>query len=138
MAFHVRIDASELDRLIGGYISRQRNYPMSFIAQAMATEVDAVIDSQGRKGADGRWKPFSEATLRRHPRRRGGRLLQDTGVLANIQMSSGADWAEVWSPAAYAKFHVTGTKKMPKRNPLAIDWKRLLQQASEDLLEEIE
>ena len=140
MTYQVYIDTSDLEKVIGGYISRQRNYPMGYLALAMQAEVEGVIKSEGKKGTQGRWQPMSPATVAR--RRRGGgrgrpRLLQDTGVLANGQTAHGQDWAEVWSPAKYAVFHMRGTIYMPRRDPFAIKWDKILQAASEDLSEEI-
>ena len=64
-----------------------------------------------------------------------GKLLQDRGLLANIQSAEGPDWAEAASPAPYAGFHVTGTKWMPPRDWTDVNMDSVLEQFVEEVLE---
>ena len=137
MIDRVDVDVSDVTRALRVFARRADNLNMPFIAEVLSTAVDDLIQSEGAEGTQGPWKPFAQSTLERHPRRRGGKLLQDKGVLANFQARTGPDFAEVYSPAPYAEWHVTGTRHMPKRNPLAIDLTKVTDEIAEDVLEEI-
>lgn len=124
----VKFETKRLQAMIRAYGERAQNPPMRLVGEIIAAEVDDVIQSEGEAGTKGKWEGFSQKTLELHPRRVGGMLLQDTGLLANLQTRSNAVEAEVASPAPYATFHVTGTKNMPARNFLAIDFDRVMEQ----------
>lgn len=133
----VRVDVTQVDAVLRGYVSRSKNIDQSFIAQVLTTAVDDVIQSEGRAGDEGPWKPMQPATWHWNPRRKGGRLLQATGLLANMQDVSGDGFAKIKSPAPYAHWHVTGTKHMAKRNFLAIDLGKASEEIGEYLTAEI-
>jgi phage gpG-like protein len=115
------------------------------LGEIIQTAVEEVIQTEGAAGTDGPWEPFSPTTLKLNPKRRGGQLLQDTGLLARLQIRRGMDWVEVRSPAPYAGFHVTGVRQngipnlgpVPARNFLAIDLGRILERAAEAVAAEI-
>jgi hypothetical protein len=134
----IRIDLSSINKVLHDYNSRAQNLPTAFISQVLASEIEDVISTQGGAGTEGKWDPFQESTLERHPRRRGGTLLQDTGLLANIQGSHDSLSGTAESPARYAGWHVTGTSKMERRNFLAIDIARVSETISDYMLTEIE
>jgi len=107
LSVKVHIDTSELEKAIGQYSSRVKNFSMDIAGTALITATDDLIQSEGAKGTDGPWDPFSPETLRRHPRRVGGKLLQDTGLLANIQTTQrGPESVTIASPAPYAGNHL--------------------------------
>lgn len=134
---------TELEGRLTAYVRRAKNAPMKIIADALITAIDDLIQSEGNQT----WEPFHENTLRRHPERAGGELLQGTtGQLANIQHSPGSpgpDWVQIESPAPYSWYHVTGThnkdgsERMPKRDFMDIDLERVLTEVADDICEEI-
>jgi len=125
---------SDLEGRLLGYIRRENQLSMKVIAQGIITAVDDLIQNEG----GGEWEGLSDATIARHPRRKGGSLLQDTGLLANVQATGfGADWVEVESPAPYSFYHVEGTRHMPARNFLDIDLGLVLEQTADEIGQEI-
>jgi phage gpG-like protein len=120
------------------------NVPLSIISEGLITAIDEEIQSEGR----GRWDVFMMTTFDIHPRRMGGKLLQDTGVLASMQSSEGVDWVKVKSPADYSGFHVTGAyqknifrklapHRLPKRDFLLIDLESVLEEAAQAIADEV-
>lgn len=134
----VKFDMSELEAVLNKYAVRDRNIDMVVAAEALRIAMNDVITSEGVKGEQGRWKGFKESTLRRHPRRIGGKLLQDSGFLANIQTRVKPRLAEAYSPAPYAKHHITGTRHMARRDPTAVRWGPLLDDIANSILMEVE
>jgi phage gpG-like protein len=130
---NVEFDMQDLIDKLDYYKVKAESFPMSLISEGLVEAIDDEIQSEGQ----GTWDPFATSTLIRHPRRVGGTLLQDTGLLANIQADEGTDWAEAYSPAPYAKWHVGGTSKMPKRNFLDINLDDVLEQMAEVLVHEV-
>jgi len=129
----VQFDMRDLEKALGEYTRKIKAVPMNVVAEMLATAIDDEIQSEGR----GSWPGFSPNTIKRHPRRAGGSLLQDTGLLANIQKSEGNDWAQATSPAPYAGFHVTGTKNMPARNFLDLNMGEILEEIAAYIADEI-
>lgn len=133
----IRVDFSDLNAVLAGYVRRSNNIDTSVISQILATAIDDVIQSQGAAGTQGAWDEFSPTTLDIHPRRIGGMLLQDTGILANIQTSEGGFWGMAASPAEYAHWHVTGTGNMPERDFLAVELEQVSDEIADILTAEI-
>jgi len=137
-SFEVRLDVDELILHLQRFDANSRTLPMDAFAALVIGEVDLVIESEGAEGTDGRWEPFSEETLRRHPRRVGGMLLQDTGATAVIQVKEVSEQTVVIaSPTEYAEHHLQGTRNMPKRDFFALNFPRVLEELGEIALEEI-
>jgi len=120
----VTIDVSEVIGEINRLQARGKSIPMAMVAAPFVTAIDDEIQSEGR----GRWPGFSDNTFKWHPERRGGKLLQDTGRLANMQVreNNAAEEAIIFSPSNKAGIHVNGaTKKngvkIPRRDPFDID-----------------
>lgn len=68
----------------------------------------------------------------------GGKILQDTGILAGTMATELTAFSARVSPTApYGIFHVTGTENMPKRNFLDIDWGSVTKEVEDFLLGEI-
>ena len=140
----VQFDMTEVNAILKKMGSRPRQIPMSLLGEGLVEAIDDLIESEG----DGQWDPLSATTLKLHPRRQGGKLLQDTGLLSNIQqMRTGADFVEVGSPAPYAFFHVSGAQQdniyltfapheLPKRDFLAIDIQKVLEETGELVIQE--
>lgn len=100
-------------------------------AEALLAAVDDVFEKEGPG-----WAPLAPATI---AARRGGgggaKILQDTAVLINsIDAEQGADFVEVGTNVPYAKFHVTGTKNMPQRDFLEIDFEAVSTEIAEMVL----
>ena len=113
----VKVDTSDLANAIKSYETKARSIPLSLLAIPVLTRVDDLIQSEG----EGRWPGFRPSTLRRHPNRVGGKLLQSSGALAAMQTEFSSDEAVIFSPAAYGPFHADGTRKMQKRDYTDID-----------------
>ena len=127
----VDVDLSDIQTIFHGIERRVRTFPMSILAEGLSNAIEEEIESEGQ----GSWERLSPNTLKRRPRRVGGKLLQDRGLLANIQSAEGPDWAEAASPAPYAGFHVTGTKWMPPRDWTDVNMDSVLEQFVEEVLE---
>lgn len=117
-------DMSGIDSVLNQMGKRVESFPMEILATGLEGAVDDVIQSEGF----GEWMPLSQATIRINPKRKGGKLLQDTGQLGNMQPSFGADYAEVTSPAPYAGYHIEGTRWMPARDWTAVDMDTVLEE----------
>jgi phage gpG-like protein len=129
----ISIDAKELEQALARYSVKARAIRMSIFEGILLNAVDEVFQTKGYN----RWPELSPSTLARHPRRQGGKLLQDTGLLSNIQTRSGALWAEAESPAAYGIYHVTGTKHMPARDYLNVKEGEMLETMARVVLAQI-
>jgi phage gpG-like protein len=140
----VNVDMRKLQKALRDFDQRADAVNVEgIVAETVLTAMDDLMESNG----NGQWPPFSEVTLRVHPRRVGGELLRDTGLLAAFQPSSGPGWAEVRSPAPYAEYHQKGTKKtrglvysddgIPKRDFTGIDMKATLDEACTAIAEAI-
>lgn len=135
----MHVDMGEVVKIIRGFESRARGLDLSVYAEDVRTAVDDLIQAEGATAGHEKWTALSSETLRRHPRRIGGQILQATGLLANLQTIYGTDWFGCRSPAAYAGYHITGTKTqggtpmMPKRDFLAIDFTSLLEQLATEM-----
>ena len=127
-----RIDVTDVVRLLEDIGHDVETFPMDLIAAGLVGAVDDVIETEG----SGSWEPLASSTLRRRPRRVGGSLLQDRGLLANIQPSHGPDWAQVESPAPYSGFHITGTKFMPARDWTDIDLETVMDEFIDQIMDE--
>lgn len=129
---------TSLEDVLIAYVRRTESLPLDIITEGLVTAIDDVIQSEGY----GEWPDLAPSTLRRHPRRRGGQLLQDTGQLANIQHmpgSPGPDFVEVGSPAPYAIYHTSKQKRsvIPLRDFLDIDMTTVLDGIGDDIMKEL-
>lgn len=131
----VDFEVKELEAGLEVIVRRKQNVSSDTLAQGMISAIDDLIQSEG----DGKWEEMSDVTVEIHPHREGGSLLDDTGLLAQIQDESGPDWVEVYSPAPYAKFHVSKKprKLIPLRDFLAIDLGAVLEETGDDVMQEI-
>jgi len=140
----VNVDMSRLAKAVRNFEERCDAANIEgIVAETVLTAMDDLMESNG----NGQWPPFSDVTLRVHPKRVGGQLLRDTGLLSRFQPSSGPGFAQVKSPAPYAEYHQKGTKKtrglvysddgIPKRDFTAIDMKATLEEACAIIVREI-
>ena len=129
----IDFDMLDLQKTLDGYGVRAKGFPMTDIAEILATAIDDEIELEGR----GTWPDFKPSTLKRWPKRAGGSLLQKIGTLAGIQKETGPDWGQAGSPAPYAKYHVTGTKHMDARNFLDIGIDRVLNDLADIIASDI-
>jgi len=91
---------------------RQLDRLMPQIAEILVAAVDDVYEAEGPD-----WDDLAQSTKRQ---RRGSTytILQDTGKMAGSTMGhAGANWAEARAHDAKARYHASGTSKMPQRNP---------------------
>ena len=109
----ITVDTSELKAAVAQLEAKGKTVSrlMPVIAEMLVAGVADVYDAEGPG-----WKDLAESTKRA---RRGDsyKILQDTGLMANTQAGNGADWAEAYSGAPYADFHVRGNPNLPKRDP---------------------
>jgi phage gpG-like protein len=140
----VNVDTRKLQKVLADFGARADAVNIEgIVGEAVLTAMDDLVDSNG----NGQWAPFSEVTLRVHPRRVGGELLRDTGRLVAFQVLTLPGQATVRSPAPYAEYHQLGTKKtrglvysddgIPKRDFTAIDLKATLDEACATIVSEI-
>lgn len=140
----VTVDTRKLQKVLADFGARADAVNVEgIVAEHVLTAMDDLVDSDG----NGQWDPFSEVTLRVHPRRVGGELLRDTGQLVAFQIRTLPGMAEVASPAPYGEDHQLGTKKtrglvysdegIPKRDFTAIDLKATLDEACATIVSEI-
>jgi phage gpG-like protein len=140
----VKFDMSGLIEVIEHLGDRVHTVALPIIGETVVSAVDELIQSEGDTSTEGPWNPFSPITFKIHPRRRGGKLLQDTGLLASIQTKIGPDWVELTSPAPYAAAQANGVDPnpipglgpIPARDFFAIDLDAVLEDAAESILEE--
>lgn len=139
MTDHVKFEMQwAIRKELNKIVSRLDNFDMNVVGSIIQERVDTVLDSQGAKGVDGKWQPFSNITLEMKPYRKGGKLLQDIGRLRYWHNKKGINKVTVLSPAKYAKFHVTGVPKrdLPKRDPFAINMDEMIEAVGIVLLKE--
>lgn len=134
----ITVDMRELQLVLKRTSQRSKNLPMKLYATQFLSEVDDVIQSEGAAGTKGKWEPFADSTLERHPRRVGGSLLQDTGALAAIQVKqiTGTSFVLESNPH-YAKYHLTGTEHMPERDFFAVNFQKALDDMGDEVLQEL-
>jgi len=129
---------THLEDALTAYVKRMNGMPLDILAEGLITAIDDRIQNEG----NGEWPELAESTLRRRPKRKGGQLLQDTGLLANIQQmpgSPGPNWVEVGSPAPYAIDHTSPKPRriIPLRDFLDIDMADVLDGIADDILEDV-
>ena len=133
----VGVDTSDLKRAIHRYEDRTRNLPMDLVGQMLVNASDEMFETEGGAGTDGPWTPLAESTLQRHPRRRGGQILQDTGATANVQIDEISEFSvTITSPTGWSGFHTDGTRYMPKRDFFAFDFGKVLDAVGDEVLQE--
>lgn len=136
------VDMTGVTKVIEGIEHRAHGLDLGVYAEDVKVAVDDLIQAQGARNGRARWHSLAPATLRLHPNRAGGSLLQASGLLANVQTGHGSNWFGVRSPAAYSGFHVTGTMRygkqyMPARDFLDIDFNGLLEVIANDVNEKV-
>lgn len=134
----VEIDVSELNIVLDGIRLRSVNVDRGVLGQILLTAIDDVIQTQGAAGAAGAWEPFSPNTHRKRGDMSEAKLLQDTGLLANMQLTEGSDYMEAHSPAEYATFHVNGTERLSVRDPFDVDQDKMLAEVEDIIMGDIE
>lgn len=88
---------------------------MPTIAEMLLGAVADVFEAEGPG-----WEPLAEST-KRGRRGTSQKILQDSGAFAGtIDAAWGESYAEAVAGVSYAIFHVTGTERMPKRNPFEL------------------
>lgn len=134
----VRFDVEPLVQQLERMGANAYTLPMDAFAQLVLNDIEEMFETQGAAGTDGEWDPLTAATLKRHPRRIGGMLLQDTGATANMQIRDVHEMGFTYfSPTSYSKFHITGTEHMVKRDFFALNFSDLFDRMGELALEEI-
>ena len=140
----VNVDTRKLQKVLADFGARADAVNIEgIVAEHVLTAMDDLVDSDG----NGSWPDFSPVTLKVHPRRVGGELLRDTGLLVAFQVSTPPGQAIVSSPAPYGEYHQLGTRKtrgmvysdegIPKRDFTAIDLKATLDEACATIVSEI-
>lgn len=133
----IDIDTVELEEALTGIRIRAQNVDKAVLGVLLLTAIDDVIQSEGAAGAAGAWEPFAPSTRRRRGSMGEAKLLQDTGLLANMQLIEGLDYITAYSPADYAIHHVEGHGDLPVRDPFDINQDQLLADVEEIILDDI-
>lgn len=114
----------------------RRGMNLTDVNMQLAQILHVMVDDKFQDEGPG-WKGFAESTLRRRRASKSPKLLQDTGDLINSLMpASGADFAEVFTNKAYAKFHINGDG-VAQRDFFDIDTEKALAMFDEILSAEI-
>lgn len=132
------VDFSNLVDVLQRFERQGRNLgpALPAVEQALIAAIDDVYEAEGPG-----WEPLAEATLRQ--RRKGGagaKILQDTGVMVGSTESViGSDYVEAFSGVEYAKYHASGTSRMPRRDPFDLGpfEQALLDDVADMLLKEL-
>lgn len=131
------IDIVELDKALADYAARGLDLSdiMSVIAEMLVAEVNDKFENQGPG-----WLTLSKVTLaKRRKEGKGAQILEDSGILAaNIQNTSGADFAEASTGVSYAVYHVSAEprSKIPLRDFFDLE-ERVFEDASDMILDEL-
>lgn len=135
----IELDVSDLIEDLQGYEDRLKNLPLDLYGMMMISKVDEMFQSEGASGTDGPWEPLSPSTIKRHPRRAGGMLLQDTGAMAasNFTSERGFDLT-LYNTSGQSRWHLGGTEHMPKRDFFAINFAELLDEMGENAIQELQ
>lgn len=138
----VEVDLGELRRELRALAARADNLggAWKIVAEMLVTEVEDLVDSEGR----GDWDPPAASTVERATRkgyRKGqgfGDLLRDTNhMVGNVQPHSDASGASASTPASYAGFHLEGTADMPARDFFDVLEDSFLDDVADILLREV-
>lgn len=109
----VTVETAELKKIFQELQAKgkQSSRYMPTIAEMLVAGVADVYDAEGPG-----WQDLAESTKKA---RRGSsyKILRDTGLMSATEAGNGPDWAEAFSGAPYADFHVRGNANLPKRNP---------------------
>ena len=120
-----RFHMDDIYRIVDDLENQVNNLPLEAIGTLLQNAIDDLIESEGH----GKWPKLAPSTLKRRPRRKGGRLLQDRGFLNKIQVETGRNWVSAGTPVTYGIYHVTGTRNMPQRDFLDIDMDQFVEDA---------
>jgi len=135
----VKFETVKLSRILHRYKARNKNLPMDLVGQLIVNDVEEAFETQGGSTTDGGWDPLADSTIMRTPARAGGRILQRSGAMAAIQVTKVSGFrVTVASPVEYSKFHLEGTKHMPKRDFFALNFPNLLDSIGDLLLQEFQ
>jgi len=115
--FNVVTDASDVLKQVEAFEKRGGDLAptMAIVAEMLVEAVNDEFETEGQGG----WDPFAPSTVAGNSRRKGGKLLQDFGVLAgSIEPSSGPRFAEASTGVEYAVHHLFGAPKgnLPRRD----------------------
>jgi phage gpG-like protein len=120
----VRVDSSDLVNELRKL--QQRGYNLETINEQLAQIMHVMVEDKFEDQGPG-WPGFAESTLRRRRASTSPKLLQDTGDMVNsLQPAAGADYAEVFTNKAYARYHLEGDG-VPKRDFFDIDIDKALE-----------
>lgn len=133
----VKFDVTQLTRAVRRYEQRTKNLPMDLMGQLLINATEEMFETEGAAGEQGAWRPLQESTLKRNPRRAGGRILQATGATANIQVKEVSEYSvTIESPTDYAAWHLDGTDVMPARDFFAFRFGKVLEAMGDLALQE--
>ena len=108
---------SELGKVLQGLQAQGTNIErhLPAVGELLYAAVQDVFEAEGPG-----WQDLADSTK---AQRRGSsyKILQDTGLLVgSLAPSYGTTYVEIVDGTTYGHYHVTGTKRMPKR-----DWTEL-------------
>lgn len=133
----VELDVSDLLEELDGYEEVLKNLPMEVYGMMLVSKVDEMFQTQGGAGTDGVWEPLRASTLRRHPRRKGGQILQDTGATAaGIYAEEVGFTMQLMASTKQSRYLLSGTENMVKRDFFALNFSKVLEELGEMVVQE--
>jgi hypothetical protein len=133
----VEIDATDMLEELSGYEDVLKNLPMEVYGMLLVSKVDEMFQSQGAAGTDGAWDPLMASTLKRHPRRRGGMILQDTGATAaGVYAEQVGHTMQLMASTHQSRYLLGGTENMVKRDFFALNFAAVLEELGEMVVQE--
>lgn len=123
----VEFNVSDLLRNLSGF--ERAADDMRTSAAVVAIELRNLVVQKFDEQGPG-WDPLAASTVRQKGH---ARILEDSLQLkSGWEIDFGDDFAEAFTSVTYAGYHVTGTSRMPRRDPTDIDDESL--QALADLV----
>ncbi len=135
----VIFDMSGMNRALRRYERKIQNLPMDLLGQLIVNATDEMFQTEGAAGTEGKWTPLQASTIKRHPRRAGGQILQATGATANIQIDEASNFTlKFSSPTGYSGYLTGGTEHMVARDFFALNFASVLDAAGDLALQEFQ
>jgi phage gpG-like protein len=124
MQLKVELDDSQAQAALAKAQALLTNSQALWDAIGMAVHTNTAQRYEARtSGSGAAWAPLAPSTLQsyRYKYKAGipGHLLERSGLMRNsLSHNATSQGVEVGFSVPYAAYHITGTKKMPRRDPL--------------------
>ena len=106
---------------------------LKFLRDDVLESIMIMFNTEGH----GTWEPLAQGTIRKK-RNPGAPILQDTGAMkSSVFGEYSSDEVVIYVGTPYARFHITGTKNMPKRDFSDVNIEEIISYATGQIAEEI-